>query len=240
MLRLLVAACLPMLTLPAYAGLIDLNSLPHGTVVTDQFVPSDGVTVSAVNYNRDFHIAGIFDTRQTGTSAPGLEGPPWAGGNLAPDTIVGNALIIAQNDLMDQNGLLTDPDDEGSQPAGELILDFESPATLIGFDVVDIDTPTQFYAIAFYLGGQFQKRISFPEFINPNSPFYDASVSFGDNHANRIQPITAAQLQISGFDRVVFEMGGSGAIGNLVPEPASLLLLALGGAALIGRRISRG
>jgi hypothetical protein len=221
----------------AKADLIDLNSLEHGTVVTNQFIQSSGVQVSALNYNRDFHLAAIFDTRETGTSAPGLEGPPWAGGNLAPDTVVGNALILAKNDTTDPNGRLSDPDDEDLQPAGELILDFDKPSFLIGFDVVDIATPTQFYAVAFYLNDTLLRRISFPEFINPNSDFYDATVAFGFNFANRIQPITADDVgSEGGFDRVVFELGGSGAIANIVPEPASMGLLLIGSAAMLAAR----
>lgn len=225
------------LNLTARGDWIDLNSLAHGTIVNTQFQQSDGVTVSAENFNRPFHIAGVFDTQQSGTSAPGLEGPPWAGGNLAPTTPVGNVLIIQTNNQIDPNGLLSDPDDEGEQPAGELRLDFLEPVNVIGFDVVDIDTPTQFYAVAFYLNDQLLKRISFPEFINPLSPYYDPTIVFGDNHANRIQPITAADINAEAFDRVVFEMGGSGGVGNIVPEPASLMLLVIGGATLIGRRL---
>ena len=65
----------------------------------------------------------------------------------------------------------------------------------------------------------------------------DPTVKFGDNSANRISPI-------SGFgvaNRVVFNMGGSGAIDNLaaevVPEPASLLVW--GGLAAVGRGFAR-
>ena len=48
-----------------------------------------------------------FDSLLSNTADPDLEGPPWATGNLAPDTVLGNVLIIAENDVdSDVDGLI--------------------------------------------------------------------------------------------------------------------------------------
>lgn len=222
-----------------HADLVDFEGLMHGEIVTTQ-IP--GVNVSAVNYNQPFDLAVAFDTEVPGTSDPDLEGP-WDGGNLAPDTFLGNILIIAENDLdADGDGYLDDPDDEGGQPAGQLIFVFDDLLTDFGFDLIDIE-PAEGGYIEFFDDGDLMATVDFADFVTPLSDFYDPTVEFGDNTANRISPIS---FEVEGnggavtFDEVRVNLGGSGGVDNLnftfVPGPgAGVLLLGL----FAGRRRRR-
>lgn len=229
--------------LPAQAATITFEGLAHGEIVTNQLAASSGVTISAVNPNRPHDLGIIFNSLETGTSDPDLEGPSWDGGNLAPDTILGNLLIIAENDG-DSNldGLIDDPDDEGHRPAGMLIFDFGDAMTEFGLDLVDVESPTaELGKVEFFSGGSSIGEVGFDEFVDNTSVFYDPTVAFGNNSANRINPILASEIGATGFDRVIVHMGGSGAIDNInfVPEPTSMILLAGGALLAIRRRVGR-
>ena len=223
----------------ARATTVDFETLVHGKVVTDQFLASHGLTISAVNPNRSHDLAIIFDSMENGTSDPDLEGPPWAGGNLPSDTVLGNMLIIAEKGTQSIPGIVDDPNDEGHRPAGDLIFDFTDPMTSFGFDIVDVESVTLENAfITFYLNSLQVGQVQLSDLSNTRSISLDPTIQFGNNSANRIQPITAGDLGASGFDRVVFSMGGSGAVDNVtfVPEPGSLALIALAGVVVCRRR----
>ncbi|MFI4898425.1 MAG: PEP-CTERM sorting domain-containing protein [Phycisphaerales bacterium JB059] len=222
------------MTAAAGAQTIDFNTLVHGEIVTNQFAPL--ATISAINPNRPFDIAAAFDTTLMGTSDPDLEGPPWSGGNLAiSDTKVhlGMALIIAENSTGAGDGILDNPDDEASRPAGQLIFDFSSVYNTFGFDVIDIEgVVEESSSLEFYLAGGLVETIDFTEFTTLASPHYDATIVFGNNHANRVSPIDI----VDGFDRVVINVGGSAAFDNIVvPAPSGVAMLGLG-ALLANRR----
>jgi len=232
----------------ARAGLIDFNGFVHGEIITDQLKVSEGVSFTANNFTEPFGIAAVFDTQFGGmTPDPDLLGPPWALGNLAAEgTVLGNALILAGDDTLSAPGILADPNDEGDRPAGEITLTFESIQTSIGFDLIDVESITaELGAIEFYLDGVLLDSVGFDEFVMMGNEFFDATVAYGNNSANRIAPIGIGDLTLSqenadaaGFDQVVFSLGGSGAIDtiNFIPEPATLSLLALGGVTLLRRR----
>ncbi len=211
----------------AHATLIDFNSLAHGEIVTTQFAPT--VTISAVNPNRPHDLAIIFDSEETGTADPDLEGPPWAGGNLAPGTVLGKLLIIAENDVDANNDNLIDsPDDEGSRPAGSLIFEFGQAVGVFGFDIIDIEGSIQEAStIEFFSGNTLLTTVSFADFVAAG-PLFDPTVVFGNNTANRISPLVDQQLGIVPFDKVVMNLGGSSAIDNIiVPEPSTFVLGAI-------------
>ncbi len=212
------AFCAPALASP----ILTFDPAVHGEIITNQFAASHGVTISANNLNRAFDLAAVFDSLEVGTADPDLEGPPWAGGNLAPNTILGNMLIIQENNIGIGDGIADVPDDEGNRPAGDLIFDFATPQLQFGFDLIDVEgTMEENGMVSFFLGGGLVgSPIAFSDIVNGASSFFDASVTFGNNTANTLGPWTAGDIGAVNFDRVVIRLGGSGAVDNIaVPAP---------------------
>ncbi len=255
--RLLVGACLAIVLFLQQADAsvtLDFNTLPggglieHGRIINSQYFLSNGVTISGDNVGGGPDLVVAFDTSETGTRDPDLE-DPFSGGNIDPQTFLGNVLIIQENSWGSADGIVNHPDDEGSRPAGSIFFDFTDPITEIGFDLLDVEGPDEYgsnsgYVASFFINNQELARVGFNEFIDSGSLFYDSTVAYGNNSANRIQPITAAKLStfantvIEKFDRVEINFGGSAAIDNLVytsfappnqaiPEASSVLIWAL-------------
>jgi len=227
----------------AQAVLIDFDGLQTGEIVTSQFA-SDGLLIETENFNRPFDLGIIYDS--TGIDPgldPDLEGPSWAGGNLDPNTVLYNVLIVSQSKWdFNRDGYIDVPNDEGWRPSGEFTLTFTTPITEFGLDLVDIELAVENGDIAFYrggVGGTLVGVVGFGDLVDSGSSFYDPTVTFGNNTANRIAPIAASAFSVPDFDTVVVYMGGSGAIDNVqytvVPEPLLVSLLA-GGVLLLSRR----
>lgn len=237
MIGLVAAVCLAG---AAHGQVFDFSSLSHGEIVTNQFSPA--LTVVGTNPNRSFDLVAAFDTTMLNTADPDLQGPPWSGGNLAVSNTavsIGNALILAQDDTDANNdNILDNPNDEGSRPAGTIDLTFGSSVPVFGLDIVDIEGVVQEgSSLDFYENNVLVGSVDFGDFTDSNSAFYDATVVFGNNTANRIQPIAASAFGAGGFDRVVINVGGSSAYDTfVVPAPASAMLLAIGGIGAMRRR----
>jgi hypothetical protein len=225
--------------------LIGFNDLQPGTVVNNQYSSASGVVISVQRSSSGPAVATLYDTSRTGEPDPDLQ-IPFAMGNLGTAGPGGNVLIIPENNT-DRNGdgLIDSPNDEGSRPAGQFTFDFLAPVESFGFDLVDVEGPAEFnnnagYFASFYLDGELEARVGYASFTNPLSPFYDPTVVFGDNSANRIRPITARQVGMPQFDRVVLNFGGSGGTDNLVftfvPEPSALALGVIPALSLLRRR----
>ncbi len=239
------AAAITLAAGAANAQLFDFETLSHGEILVGQFEPV--LAISAVNFNRPFNIAAAFDTTEIGTSDPDLEGPPWAAGNLAlspTEVSLGMAIFIAENNIGADDGFLDDPDDEGLRPSGQLIFEFNRTIDRFGFDVVDREGNIEGSSLDFYRDDVLVASVAFGEFTTIASLFYDASLEFGDNTANRISPITAADLvadgaagAADGFNKVVINVGGSGAFDNIfIPSPGALALGAMGVLTLLRRQ----
>jgi hypothetical protein len=232
----LAAIAMAVLALPSMASaltMIDFDGFTHGEVVTGV----DGVTIEADNFNRSFDLAVAFDSQYPGVTAdPDLQSNPdpapgegyWSGGNLEFEEL-GPMLILQENDAGCDTGVCSNPDDEGRRPAGTLSFLFDVPILSFGFALIDIDSLTaENGSITFYgaEGGSF--GIDFATLL--------ADYEIGNNTANQIKALDLVELQLGAVDRVVFEMGGSGAIDNVnfevVPEPTTALLMGLGLAGL--------
>ncbi len=236
------------LSSPVWAQVITFDEYDHGTIINNQYKNSHGLTISVDNPNRSADLGVIFDSNHptpTGNDFDtDLIGPPthnWAGGNI-PTTPLGHLLIIAENNK-DQNhdGKLDDPDDEGGRPAGSIYLTFDNPMTELGFDIVDVENAEngQYYT-KYYKDGQFIGSVNFNDMLDSNSPYYDPSISFGDNTANTLPTVTASSLGVADFDKVKIHLGGSGGITNVrfdnripppnttVPEPNTILTFLFG------------
>jgi hypothetical protein len=205
----------------------------HGSVVADQY---EGLSITAVNFNRSFHYAVAFDSNASSTRDPDLEaasgGPTsWSGGNLEGEDL-GIMLIIQEND--DDDGcsggfLCSEPDDEGRRAAGTLTFDFGlSPVSDFGFDLIDVESTTAENGQVTFFSGDDEVSISFMDLL--------LGFELGDNTANRILPFAPSfgdGLDLTPtFDRIVIELGGSGAVDNItftpVPQPSTAFLLSLG------------
>lgn len=213
----------------ASASIITFSGLEHGRIVNNQFAGL-GLTVAADNFNRSFDLAVAFNTQLSGTPDPDIQGPPWSAGNLSPDTVLGNVLIIQENNTGIGDGIANNPDDEGSRPAGEFLLTFANAVSVFGLDIVDIENEVaETGGIRLFSNNVMVVDITWAMLRNPASPFYDPSIVFGDRSANRVVPLVASSFGVSGFDRAVVRMGGSGAIDNIVvPAPGSAVVFVAG------------
>ena len=148
------------------------------------------------------------------------------------------------------NGLIDFPNDESM--GGTIEFRFNQQQRALGFDVIDVEGITRDFAngygVRFFQDAVLVGQVTFRRFLNNNSKYYDPTVEFGNNSFNRIDPITAEELGVPSFNRVVFDLGGSGALDRInftpgvVPEPgtAALAFLGLGGFHLLtGRRRRR-
>ena len=235
---------------------IDFEGLEHGRIVNTQYVTSHGVNIAVVNTGGGPDLGVAFNTNATGTYDPDLE-DPWSGGNLPINANLGNILIIQENSVGISDGIADKPDDEGSRPAGSITLSFNGAIDYFGFDLVDVEGPSEYgndrgYYATFFENGTVVNQIGFGDLINPGSAFYDPTISFGNNKINRISPIVSGTNGIGVFDEVVLNFGGSAGIDNIifdytvptdpnspVPEPATLSLLGMGLAGLVMRNRKR-
>lgn len=241
-------------------GVLDFEGLDHGRIVSGMTI--DGVTITSDNIhtaNPAKDHAVVFDSRRRGTYDRDLQGPnrrngSWAGGNLAASNeVLGNLLIIqeASGNRWRTNSAGTHvlrPDDEGRRPAGFLALNFADDVDEIGFDLIDVEGPSEYnqdsgFFATFYSKDGNSAQVNFADLVDPNSLHYDPTIVFGDNTANRIAPISAADLGLLAFDFVEINLGGSGAIDNVtyslaVPTPTAAVagLALIGGIALRRRR----
>lgn len=223
----------------AQAVSLDFESLSHGEVVKAGL---DDVQIDALNPNRSFDLAVGFDTTLSGTADLDLEmGGGWSSGNITGEQL-GTILILQENDTDCDTGICSNPDDEGRRPAGDLSFAFRTSLLDFGLDLVDIDNALVEDGSLEFFDGEVSVAVSFAEFIDPKSAFYDETVEFGNNSANRISPLSAKVLGLEKIDGVTVSLGGSGGVDNLtgtiVPEPSTAVLALLGliGLASAGRR----
>ena len=229
------------------------NDLSHGQIVDNEFSNGiNGFTVSGANIGGGPDLIVAFDTFEQNTADPDLEDPFNLGNantseifrDLQDPNISGSsisrffdALIIQENGQEDPNNkgfIDANPDDEGTRPAGTIQLGFESPISRFGFDLLDVEGVDEEFNLVFSSGDDVIATVPFSEFVdNEDGLFFDDTIVFGNNSANRIVPITSSRLRaftgndtIESFDQIAINLGGSGAVDNIrfetfVPEPTS-------------------
>jgi hypothetical protein len=187
---------------------------------------------------------GIFAVSAAGNSGGGdatiLDTEKTADGNFKYKYATGN---LKSSRLRKVLIVPTDTGGPTADPAGgQLTLTFFSPLKSFGFDVVDVDVadaPNTF--VTFRLNGSDIQTIPFSDFKNAASPFKRTTVQWGNRSANRIAPLTSAQLG-SDFDEVVFDFPSEMAFDNInyrvqVPEPTAVgMLLGLPALTMLRRR----
>ncbi len=200
-------------------------------------------------------IAIIFDSTMFSGNDADLTGPggagtcpggnsgcdgDWDGGNLVaetpPDgTQLNNMLILPETATQQEvdNGNVADPNDEGAQPAGTITIVWDDCVESFGFVIVDqepgievTDGFVQFFDGG--TGGTDLGTVQFESFENiglQGGLFFDASVDYDNNHANRLDPITIADLMTldntvvsAGWDTAVINLAGSGAFDDIEYE----------------------
>ena len=214
----------------------DEPGLVHGTVVDTDFAALGITSITTTNIGGGPDLGVIFDSDFAGSTSDSDLLNPWAGGNLMGDTSAGNILIIQENSTGCGDDVCNNPDDEGSRPAGDFDIVFAQPQLSFGFDLFDVDNATAEDGNIVFYDGASSFTVEWTDLEDGSgSPFEVAGVVYGDNFANRIPEILPADVGLTQFDRIVINMGGSGAIDNLlfVPEPATGVLV-LGGLALLG------
>ena len=215
---------------PARAAVIDFNDRPAGTVIDDEYA-AQGVTITGDNINSHFDIATLLDPNGPKVDPDPDQRIPFDLGNLAPAGPGGNILIIQDAGAPTiTGGLVASPNDENARPAGSLFFDFSTPITEFGWDLTDVDGPAEYNRnagfFATFFGGGAEIRVGFGLFVTPGTAFYDPTVMYGDESANRIRPITARELGLDQIERVEINLGGSGGVDNInfqpIPEPGTL------------------
>lgn len=240
-----VAAFVVALSVPisSQALSVHFDGFGHGAVIAG---PLGGLTVDVQNLGDGPDLAVAFSTAASGSADPDLETPTLVNFLGA----LGNILIINENSTGCSSGTCSNPDDEGSRPAGILTFTFDVPVTSFGLDLIDVESLADeggsfdFFGSEGPLGSvSALGSVGFDELDCSSGPFCDSSIQLGNNLANRIAPFQAADFGAFSFSSVRLNLGGSGGVDNLtfvqaeiVPEPASALLAAAGLAGLLALR----
>lgn len=188
------------------------SDIVHGQVIDSEYA-GFGVDIWADNVGGGPDLAVAYDSSgQVSTNRDPDLRSPWDGGN-AQATQGGNLLIIQENSTGCSTGVCTYPDDEGSRPAGSLYLDFNQDITGISFDLIDVEQPENTGAHLALLDAD-RNVIGGSQIMFDSLTSTAGAVSWGNNFYNAISQIVFnIGQQVQG---VMFNLGGSGAINNVV------------------------
>ena len=187
--------------------------LPAGTIVGAQWA-NLGVNFSAINSNTDTLV--IFDSANPTGNDSDLVTPGYGPNN---NTALGNILIIA-GDVVDSDGdgLIDDPDDDASRPAGTIIIDLDFFSVGGSMDFLDIEEQTG--------------TIELVDTSSMGSVVLGMPTTGDNGFASLAFPADAV------FNQIRVNMPGSGAITafTVTPAPGSAALIGLAGLLAARRR----
>lgn len=202
---------------PLVAGTIDFAAVqPYANL----YGPGSGVTFSTDNPST--LPLNLYDSEGNTAEDPDLERNGegtgvWEGGNLTSEPLY-NLLIINKNTAIDV------PNDNGG--GGEINMVSDRMLQSFFFSFVDLDDGRVASSTIVFNNTITNETatISFSDLEeNSGTVYATPNVDFGDRHGNQVQPVTAAQLGITGFNQVRFLQTGSGGIGSVMVETASVV-----------------
>ncbi|MDG2050376.1 MAG: PEP-CTERM sorting domain-containing protein [Myxococcota bacterium] len=207
----------------------DDDGYVHGSVINSATSADGGQSIQlrANNRQKDFNYAVTFDSEiQGSTGDPDLQAP-WSGGNIQ-DEDLGLILIVQANDTGCDTGVCSNPVAEPGIPAGNLTFFLDTPASSFGLDLIDVADGEDGF-IRFY------PEDNWGGFVTIEFKDLLAGLDLGINYANRIAPLTAAEIGLEQISRVGVKFYESGAVDNLtfvpIPEPTTALMV---GGGLLG------
>ena len=210
----------------ASATTITFDSLDNGTRVDDEYFADYGITFSGTNVDQNAtNVAVVFDSSLSNTQDSDLESPFANINNPSLGTSnPGNVLIIHEDPSTCDALSCTNPDDEGSRPAGYFTIDFGSSVILNSIDFFDIEVDEAIANNSIQLFDVNGSEISTGSFFTPSTG--------GNNTWDRLY------FDVADVYSVQINLNGSGAISNIdytssvsVPEPSTLAIF---GIALLG------
>jgi hypothetical protein len=209
----------------ANAAVINFDDQATGTIIDTEYAPVVSLRVKNRGGGPDLGV--IFDTLNPTGGDIDLGGPFDSNNpKLADNFKTGNVLIIQENRMGCDTAICTNPDDEGSRPAGTFYFDFETVITLESIDFFDVETAengrTPNNAIKLFDAADNE--------IMPDT-FYTPDTG-GDNMWDQLV------FDVDGVKRIELNLGGSGAIDNIrftvVPIPPAIWLFGSGLIGLVG------
>jgi hypothetical protein len=209
------------LTPCANADVIDFDDLAPGTIVDSEY--DTLVDISVVNRGGGPDLGVVFDTSTTMPTGGDLDlvGPFDTNNPLLTNGFVAdNVLIIQEHSYSCDTVSCSNPDDEGSRPAGTFTFDFKTVIKLESIDFFDVETAengkTDNNAIRLF--DVDNNEIMPGSFFTPDTG--------GDNMWDQVV------FNVDGVKRIELNLGGSGAIDNItftvVPVPAAVWLFSSG------------
>ena len=207
----------------AIADVIDFEDFSAGTIIDTEY--DSVVDISVINRGGGPNLGVLFDTTaETATGGDADLLGPFNTNNdaLSNGFVTGNVLIIQEHADSCNAYTCTNPDDEGSRPAGTFIFDFKDVIILESIDFFDVETAEN--------GMTVNNRIRLFDSDDNEIPvaFFTPDTG-GDNMWDQLV------FNVDGVKRIELNLGGSGAIDNIrysvIPVPAAAWLF---GSGLIG------
>jgi len=234
---------------PTDPGVANAPTQPYGNIYTTLGVGTGGITFSDPTtfltlYDSDGEGGFDEDLEANFDSTDGTGG--FSGGNGNSQGGFGNVLIHQTNSGGGQNNNVDLPNDEGG--GGVLTISSSIPLVEFGFSYIDLDNGVVAASTITFTDtvNNESVEISFADLEDVSSSiFSNTGVDFGNDNANTIAPITLAQLQtentaLTQFNEITIDTAGSGGLAEftveLVPEPSSSMLVALGALSFVLRR----